>query len=165
MNDTSLDELCRKQPASLDELREVSGFGQRRVELYGQQILDAIQRFRGGARAAAAVEGKSRPAEQTVRLLAEGRTFEEISKIRGRQVSTIVSMVATLVEGGEVEFQPAWVDKDRQTIIEAAGAKVGLDWLKPLKDALPPEITYSEIKLVAASLRRKRDQQKLAQGA
>jgi ATP-dependent DNA helicase RecQ len=165
MNDTSLDELCRKQPASLDELREISGFGQRRVELYGQQIQDAFQRFREGARAPALAEKKSRPAEQTVRLLAEGRTFEEISKIRGRQVSTIVSMVATLVEGGEVEFQPAWVDKDRQAIIEAACAKLGLDWLKPLKDSLPPEITYSEIKLVAASLRRKRDLQKLAQGA
>ena len=74
-------------------------------------------------------------------------------------------MVATLVETGEVEFQPAWVDKDRQAIIEAACRRLGLDWLKPLKDALPPEITYGEIKLVVASLRRKRDQQKIAQGA
>ena len=165
MNDISLDELCRKQPSSLDELRDVSGFGQRRVELYGQQILDAFQRFREGARAAAVVEKKSHPAEQTLRLLAEGRTFEDISKIRGRQISTIISMVATLVETGEVEFQPAWVDKDRQAIIEAACRRLGLDWLKPLKDALPPEITYGEIKLVVASLRRKRDQQKIAQGA
>ena len=165
MYDTSLDELCRKQPSTLDQLRDVTGFGQRKVELYGQQILDAFQRFREGARAAAVVEKKSHPAEQTLRLLAEGRSFEEISKIRGRQISTIVSMVATLVETGEVEFQPAWVDKDRQAIIEAACARLSLDWLKPLKDALPPEITYSEIKLVVASLRRKRDQQKVAQGA
>jgi hypothetical protein len=31
---------------------------------------------------------------------------------------------------------------------------VGTDFLKPLKDVLPPEITYDEIKLVVAGLRR-----------
>ncbi|HEV2617227.1 MAG TPA: RecQ family ATP-dependent DNA helicase [Candidatus Acidoferrales bacterium] len=45
MHDTSLDELCRAQPASLAELHLVRGFGDRKVELYGEQILDAIARF------------------------------------------------------------------------------------------------------------------------
>ena len=165
MYDTSLDELCRKQPSSLEELRDISGFGQRKVELYGQQILDAIERFRQGARATTVIEKKSRPAEETLRLLAEGRSFEEIAAIRGRRPTTIISLVATLVEKGELEFQSNWVDKDRKAVIEAACAQHGLEWLKPLKDAVPPEITYDEIRLVAASLRRKRDQQKVAQGA
>jgi hypothetical protein len=42
-------------------------------------------------------------------------------------------------------------------VIEAACASVGLDRLerlKTLKDALPPEITYDEIRLVVARLRR-----------
>jgi len=50
MHDTSLDDLCKKHPSSLSEIREVSGFGARKTELYGQQILDALQRFREGAR-------------------------------------------------------------------------------------------------------------------
>ncbi len=50
MHDTSLDDLCRKHPSSLSEIRQVSGFGARKTELYGQQILDALQRFREGAR-------------------------------------------------------------------------------------------------------------------
>jgi ATP-dependent DNA helicase RecQ len=53
MHDTSLDELCRLRPRTLGELRKVSGFGERKTELYGQQILDALQRFQGGARASA----------------------------------------------------------------------------------------------------------------
>lgn len=165
MYDTSLDELCRKQPSSLEELRGVSGFGQRKVELYGQQILEAMERFRQGARATTILEKKSRPVEETLRLLAEGRSFEEIAKIRGRRPTAILSLVATLVEKGELEFQSGWVDKDRQAVIEAACAQHGLEWLKPLKDAVPPEITYDEIRLVVANLRHKRDQQKLAQGA
>jgi superfamily II DNA helicase RecQ len=46
MHDTSLDELCRVKPASLTEIRQVSGFGERKTELYGEEILNALARFR-----------------------------------------------------------------------------------------------------------------------
>jgi ATP-dependent DNA helicase RecQ len=165
MYDTSLDELCRKPPSSFEELRNVTGFGQRKVELYGQDLLDALQRFRNGARATIVTEKKSRPAEETLQLLAEGRTFDEIAKIRGRQLGTIIGLVATMVEKGIVKLQPGWVDKDRQAIITAACDRLGLDWLKPLKEALPPQISYEEIRLVVAHLRRSRDQRQSAQPA
>jgi ATP-dependent DNA helicase RecQ len=48
MHDTSLDELCRKRPGSLAELLRVSGFGERKTEVYGQQILEALRTFRTG---------------------------------------------------------------------------------------------------------------------
>ena len=51
MHDTSLDSLCRVHPRSLAELRTVSGFGERKTELYGAQILEALAKFRNGARA------------------------------------------------------------------------------------------------------------------
>jgi ATP-dependent DNA helicase RecQ len=51
MHDTSLDELCRKRPGTLAELQRVSGFGERKTEVYGRQILEALQNFRAGARA------------------------------------------------------------------------------------------------------------------
>jgi ATP-dependent DNA helicase RecQ len=51
MHDTSLDSLCRIQPRSLAELRKVSGFGERKTERYGLQILEALAQFRNGARA------------------------------------------------------------------------------------------------------------------
>jgi ATP-dependent DNA helicase RecQ len=54
MHDTSLDELCRVKPRSLAELRSVSGFGEKKTELYGPGILDALAEFRRGARAGTA---------------------------------------------------------------------------------------------------------------
>ena len=156
MYDTSLDELCRRPPASLAELRNISGFGERKIEKYGVPILEALGRFRRGARASAAVEKNSKPADETLRLMAEGKSLEEIATIRGRQLRTVIGMVANLVETGEAEFQAAWVDKDRVAIIAAACEKLGLEWLKPLKEALPPEITFEEIRLVVARLRRER---------
>lgn len=51
MHDTSLDELCRVQPRSLEEVYRVHGFGERKVAVYGNQILEALRKFRDGARA------------------------------------------------------------------------------------------------------------------
>jgi uncharacterized protein YpbB len=65
-----------------------------------------------------------------------------------------VSTVALLVEAGQAEFQDGWVSKERQSVIEAACRKIGMESLKALKDSLPPEIGYDEIKLVVGRVRR-----------
>ena len=156
MHDTTLDEICRIRPRSISELLHISGIGERKAELYGTKMLDALGQFARGSRATAAPENKPSPAAETMRLLAEGRTFDEIARIRGRQRSTIVSMVSDLVERGEMEFQPGWVDQGKQERIENACAQYGLERLTPLKEALPPEFTFEEIRLVLARLRRQR---------
>ena len=153
MHDTTLDEICRLRPNSIASLLEVSGIGERKAELYGQQILSVLKRFREGARAAVAPGKREKPEEETMRLLAEGRTLDEIAAIRGRRRSTIVSMVSDLVVRGMVEFQAAWVEPPRQSAIEEACAKFGLERYSTLKDALPPEFTYDEIRLVVAYVR------------
>jgi ATP-dependent DNA helicase RecQ len=155
LHDSSLEEICRRQPKYFAELLEIAGIGERKAELYGQEILDALAKFREGKRASGS-ERAVKPGDETLRLLSEGKTLEEIAQTRGRQVSTIVSAVANLVETGQVEFQSDWVSKEKQSVIEAACAKVGMERLKALKDILPPEISYDEIKLVVGKVRRER---------
>jgi ATP-dependent DNA helicase RecQ len=159
MHDTSLDELCRVRPRSLGELRRVSGFGDKKTEMYGAGILEALAEFGRGARAALVEEKKPKPVEETKQLLTEGRTLEEIAQTRGRQFSSVVNLIVGLMERGEVEFQPRWVDADKQLQIEKACALLGFERIKPLKEVLPPEITYEEIRLVAARLRLERENQ------
>jgi ATP-dependent DNA helicase RecQ len=160
LHDTTLDEVCRRRPQSIADLRQITGIGERKAEMFGQQVLGALSRFRAGARATPLPAKKSLPAEETLRLLGEGRSFEDVAKIRGRQLTTVVNAVATLVESGQLEFQQSWIDVTRQSIIEAACAQVGMEKLKNLKDSLPPEITYDEIRLVVARLRREQTQSK-----
>jgi len=154
LHDTALEDLCLVEPSNLEELRRVSGFGEKKVEMYGKEILDALRRFRQGERAAN--EGKlkvSSPAKETLRLLEEGRTFEEIAQIRARTLRAVVSLAADLIERGEAQFQPGWLSAERYNQIAAACRQLGMDRLKPLKEALPPEIPYEEIRLVIARLR------------
>ena len=154
MHDTTLEEICRVRPGSIGGLLHITGIGERKAELYGRQILDALKRFRDGARAAVP-EKKITPSEETMRLIEQGKTLDEIAVIRGRRRSTIVSMVSDLVERGSLEFQNSWVEEDRQRQIEAAAGKLGLEKFTPIKEALPPDFTYDEIRLVVANLRRR----------
>ena len=154
LHDSALEDLCLVEPSNLQELRRVSGFGDKKVEMYGEEILDAVRRFREGDRASN--EGKpkvSSPAKETLRLLEEGRTFEEIAQIRARTLRAVASLVADMIERGDAEFQPNWLAPERYNQIAAACRQLGMDRLKPLKEALPPEIPYEEIRLVIARLR------------
>jgi ATP-dependent DNA helicase RecQ len=161
MHDTTLDAICRARPKSIRELLQIGGIGERKAELYGRQILDALKRFEGGARAT--TPGKRMtPSDETIQLLDQGKTLDEIAALRGRRLSTIVSMVSDLVERGLVEFQADWVEEPRRKQIETAAAELGLETFSPIKNILPPDFTYDEIRLVVADLRRRSGEQSLA---
>ena len=163
LHDTSLDEIVRVRPSSVSGLLRITGIGERKAEMYGERILAALERYRQGARAQAIPAKKTAPARETLLLLSEGKSLEEIAQLRGRQLSTIISTVIALVEAGDAEFDPAWIDRNKQAVIEAACAGIGLekvDRLRTLKDVLPPEVTYEEIRLVLAKMRREKGRER-----
>jgi ATP-dependent DNA helicase RecQ len=159
MHDTSLDDLCRVMPSSMVELRKVYGFGERKTETYGRELLAAISHFRQGVRASTIPAKRVPLREETRTLAAQGKTLEEIAKIRGCQVGSVVALVASMVEQGEMVFRPGWVDAEKAAKIERACAEHGMERLKPIKDALPEEVTFDEIRLVAARLHFERTKQ------
>jgi ATP-dependent DNA helicase RecQ len=162
MHDTALEELCLAAPSNLFELRRVPGFGDKKVQMYGEQILAAFRRFNEGERSRPdAKEKRSRPAEETLRLLTEGRTFEEIAQIRGRSLQSVVTLVCDMTERGDTEFQPEWLAPGRYEEIAAACRQLGTERLKPIKEILSAEITYEEIRLVVTRLRMENLPQKI----
>lgn len=163
MHDTTLDELCAKQPRTMGELRSISGMGEKKCEMYGDEILRAFDRFHHGERASKEWHSRpSNPSLETLDLLRQGHTFEEIAQIRGRKVASVVVLVADLIERGETDFQEGWMAPERHEQIRQACLRLGMEWLKPIRQVLPEEVSYDEIRLVVAQLRR---QQILAKGA
>ncbi len=77
MHDTSLEAVCRVRPKSLDELRGIPGFGERKTESYGREILKALQRFQDGARAAAFPQKKTSPRRKFGNFLPAGTPFRK----------------------------------------------------------------------------------------
>jgi ATP-dependent DNA helicase RecQ len=154
LTDASLEDLCRKRPTNLRELLTVSGIGERKAELYGSEIFAVFEAYRKGTRASAREERRESPADETLRLLAEGKSFQEIAEIRARQLSTVVNMVGDLVEKGRLEYRIDWVGESAHEQIEEVVKRLGTQALRPIKDALPARISYEQIRLVVAYCRR-----------
>jgi ATP-dependent DNA helicase RecQ len=153
LHDSTLEELCRRRPSNFAQLKQVPGIGEKKADVYGAEILQALRNYGDGARAAAVVSKEPAPAEQTLKLLNEGRSFEEIARIRARQISTIICTVASLIETAQVKLDPKWISPDAQPLIEAACLRAGIERLKDIKEALPPYISFDDIRLVVAHLR------------
>ena len=158
LHDATLLDLCRRKPRNLVELQHVHGIGKAKADSMGQDLLQALASFASGARAKTVTAAKSSPADETMRLLAEGRSFAEIAHARERQVETIISQVADLIEKGKLDFQLEWVSETSRLAIEDLARRIGFDRLKPIKEALPENVSYPEIRLVVAALRRATEQ-------
>jgi ATP-dependent DNA helicase RecQ len=154
MSDATLLDLCQKRPWNMDELFRITGIGAKKAELYGKEIFAALEAFEAGRRATKEPERDPvSPADETLRLLHEGHSLAEIARLRSRQLRTIVGTIADLVERGKLPFDEKWVRDEYREAIEETVRRVGPQWLKPLKEALPPEVTMEEIRLVVAKVR------------
>ena len=49
-HDETLEALCRRRPRFFHELKSVPGIGDRKLELYGQQLVNILELFRSGDR-------------------------------------------------------------------------------------------------------------------
>jgi ATP-dependent DNA helicase RecQ len=102
-------------------------------------------------------ERKEKAAEQkppthlvSFNLFKEGKTIEEIAKERNLAVSTIQGHLLPFIAGKQVNVNDL-VSPDKQKVIKEAIRVHGSDSTKTLKDNLPEDISYGEIKMVIAA--------------
>ena len=90
----------------------------------------------------------------TAHLLAYGTSPEEIAAQRGLKLWTIFGHIATLIEQGRVPLD-AMVPEEIAAVVRRAIAEVGdAQRLAPIKERLPAEITYGQVRCVVADWRR-----------
>jgi len=92
-------------------------------------------------------------ARESLNLLNKGLSFAEIARRRGRTLQSVENLFGAMVERGQCPYRTEWVQSSRYNQICLVAQKVGWDRLKPIKESLPEEITYGEIRLVAAHQR------------
>jgi len=154
LHDSTLEELCRKRPSTIAELMRVRGIGEHKAEVYGAEILQALRNFAAGARATVVARSlETAPEEETLRLLNEGKTLEEIARIRARQISTVIGTVVGLIEAGRVKLDERWISPGAGPLIETACRAHGLESLRDIKDAVPAYVSFNDIRLVVAGMR------------
>lgn len=162
---TTLDEMSRYLPQTLAELRKVSGFGDAKIEKYGQQFLDIIVEYCLANQLSSLIHEKDPKRErkqksgekkvdtkaETYKLFCEGKSIQEIAKERSLTVQTIEGHLAHYVEAGEIEIEKL-VSRERIDSITKAAKDGNERSLAILKEKLGQGFGFGEIKLVLAGL-------------
>lgn len=165
-NRATLTEIATYLPLNKKDLLQISGFGKAKVDKYGEDVLQIVQEYCSAnnietniaakeanpkrERKEKSTEVKTDTKTLSYNLFKEGRTVDEIAKERNFTVSTIEGHLAWFVGNGDININKL-VSTEKQLLIKSVAKSHGNSSHKILKDNLPENITYSEIRLVMAS--------------
>ena len=151
-HDSTLMEMCSKRPTSRSEMQYISGVGERKLELYGQQFLACIAEQ---ALPELLDNRLSDTINETLYLYAEGKDAESIAQQRGLKLATVYGHFSEAIESGLLDVRAALPLSDAQynEIISAlellAVCEEGA--IKPLYEALEGEYDYGMLKCVVVA--------------
>jgi ATP-dependent DNA helicase RecQ len=155
LSDSTLREIVDQIPLNKTELLSVVGMTQRKYAKYGSRILEITASFsseRENPKEKTTFKQKHSNKSHviTYELFQEGKSIEEISSIRSFSVQTIEDhLIKCHSEGYAINWDKL-IFKEYQSIIIQAINDLGATKLKPIKEALPEEVPYFQIKAVIA---------------
>lgn len=158
-SDATLNDMCVKLPRTEERMLGVSGVGKFKLEKYGSRFIELINRYVRDnnitpPEIAIAKQEKGSSDNKTkedtrivtYELYTSGKTIGEICKIRGlAQVTIEGHLIDCLEKGLPLEYE-CFIPKEMEEEIMRAIEAYGTEKLKPIKDALPPHVTYTAIK-------------------
>jgi ATP-dependent exoDNAse (exonuclease V), alpha subunit - helicase superfamily I member len=165
-NQSTLKEIATYLPLTKKDLLLLSGFGKAKVDKYGDEILNFVENYctnndlqtnicAKAANPKRERKEKSNEVKTPTRtisfsLFQEGKSAAEIAKERNLSIGTIEAHLAWYVGSGEIDINKI-VSLEKQLLIKAAAKTHGFQSHKTLKENLPDNISYGEIRLVLAS--------------
>lgn len=173
-NSKTLIELSNFLPNTLDLLLKISGFGEAKVNSYGSRFLKIIKEYmfehnlesdmasksskkekkvkpeKTGNENELVKERKPNTKEETYKLYKQGLKLEEIAKQRGFAVTTVEGHLTPYIASGELNVDYL-VSREKQNLILKALENFNKEnGITPIKNSLPENISYSEIKYMVA---------------
>lgn len=168
LGDATLRELAAVRPSTIEHLRSIPGIGEVRLREHGRElmeVLDAQCNARSLDRDARAIV--TRPARErrtskltavkaeSISLLLQGKPIDEVMERTTRARSTVIGDLCELLEEGR--YQPSlrtFMTEETEATIRAAAAEAGIERLRPIKDLVGDAISYDDIHIVVATMRR-----------
>lgn len=176
--DTTLRDLARRRPTTLEGFRHTHGVGDKKTADYGAIFIEAIRQScaerglttdigAGDPSPAAASERTIRMAEpheeravatlpskqNAFDMFQEGRTIEEVMTATNRARSTVCEYLAEFIEQTQLSDPAPWVDAETLERIRAASRLSTDGRLKPIFEALEGTVPYDLLRIALACLR------------
>lgn len=165
--DTTLRELARRRPTTLEDFRQIHGIGDKKTSAYGVIFLEAISKYAGekvvsagggprlAAKATTPVQGPamaSAARQQAFELFAQKKPLSEVCEAVQRAPSTIRDYLIDFIrQTGQTDAGP-WVDQDAFVKVRLTRRSIPGDRLRPLYDALEGTIPFDDLRIVVACL-------------
>ncbi|MDD4048240.1 MAG: DNA helicase RecQ [Clostridia bacterium] len=174
-SDATLNDICKKYPTTDEDFLNISGIGKYKLEKYGEYFIPIIKNYveehgievdRSRAKSyernynsltdTTRQEKPERSEKPTMLitydLYTSGNSIEKIMEIRGVTRRTIEGhLIECLYKDLPLDYESLIPAELEPQIVEAIKEN-GLDKLKPIKEALPDEISYTMIRLVIYKL-------------
>jgi len=146
-SDATLEEMAAKRPTIDSDLMEISGVGERKLQLYGNFFMDKIIEYIK-TKTAAGEKLQGSTYILTYELYKQGLSVEAIAEKRGLNPVTIYSHIAYLYEKGEpIDLFQYFTEAEYQRIEEAIIAMKPPFQMKDIYEYLREEIPYNKIRL------------------
>ncbi len=115
-SDSTLQDMARRRPQTVEEFLEVSGVGERKAVRFGKKFVGAIRKFEGLS--ASMPQGST--VKETLLLHNAGVPLGEIAELKGVKTETILSHIAKLIDEDMISTFAAYISrKEYDTIINA----------------------------------------------
>lgn len=149
-HDATLMAMMEHKPMTLDELAQLSGVGQHKLDLYGEKFLAVIRVFVGDD------SGLSESADESVNLFRLGMSVQKIAERRELKDSTIYGHLAEAISLGLVVLTDV-IDLSAQEIKQIETCILNLpeeqkNSLKPVFDEFEEAYNYGVLRCVRANL-------------
>ena len=149
-HDATLMAMMEAKPASLHQLANLPGVGERKLKLYGEQFLAVIKAF------AETRPGKTETAAATLELFRLGYSVPQIARQRNLQETTIYGHLAQGLEQGQVALREV-VELPESVITQIEDALLNLpedqkNSLKPAYELFEGAYSYGVLRCIRAAL-------------
>lgn len=165
-SDATLIELATYLPQNTAEMKQISGFGEIKLEKYGKQFLELVvdychrQKLKSRIRDKKPKRKRTKPKERTsdtklssLESYKQGLSVAEIAEKRNLSPQTIEGHLAHFILEGSIQVTEIVPERKIPAIAQAIQAH-GNEVLVPIKQALGEDFSYGEIKAVINYLKK-----------
>ncbi|MDI6721449.1 MAG: DNA helicase RecQ [Candidatus Aenigmarchaeota archaeon] len=157
--DITLREMATYYPQNIEAMKKIRGVGDIKLEKYSKPFLELIiayckehdiEQIKIEKKRLQAKESDTH--RQTLGLVKQGLSMEEIAEKRGLIASTIATHIEKLIlSGADINIEK-FVTAEKQHAIYECMKRLGTQSLTPLKENLGDGYSYDEIRLARAKL-------------
>lgn len=163
LSKNTLKEISGRYPNTLEKLKDIGGIGPKKIEAYGDSIINEVDRYiienglnpdwKEKKRKKLIIDGETRgDSEIALDRLNMGEDIENISEDMEISISTILGYVTDYIRSsGDYSIKidiDKYYDKENEEMILDAINENGIDKIQVIKKSLPDYIKYEAIRAV-----------------